>query len=308
MTCSLGRAVGGVEVLPLPEGVVVGLGRGHPGGGGHGSFGLQEQVDRAVDGDLEGILGDGRLVAAGGRWPLGEADGLASVAGGGPGDAHGQRGHLVGGGTVHAAGAGETPCAVHQDADAEALRLAQAEGVHEAGLDAGVLLAPPDDAHVGVAGAEMGGRVERATRQVMHGPPQGSKAAAGEAHASGSGPGSAGCGPYGSGRSAPRDASQPSSKALEALARGGHEGLVEGETVGERGDERHERVLAVALDEVIDGGDALRVGQAEAAGACRELPGQALQRDEAAGAGRRPPPGRGRRRRSPWRGTRRGPR
>ena len=91
------------------------------------------------------------------------------MAGRGASDAHGLGGDLVDMWAVHPAGAGEAPRAVDEDPDPEALGLAEAQALDLTGLDVGALLATPDDAHVGVRRAETRGRVEGATRLVIHG-------------------------------------------------------------------------------------------------------------------------------------------
>ena len=70
----------------------------------------------------------------------------------------------------------------------------------------------------------------------------------------------------------------------ERLACRGQEGLVEGRAVRERGDELHHVLLAVGLDEIGHGRDA-RVGQREAAGPGRELPGKAFEGESGTAAG-----------------------
>ncbi len=63
MTCSICGAIGGVELLPLTDGVIVGLAGGHSARRGHGPLCLQQQVQRSVDGHIEGILFDRGLEA-----------------------------------------------------------------------------------------------------------------------------------------------------------------------------------------------------------------------------------------------------
>ena len=56
------------------------------------------------------------------------------------------------------------------DADAEPLALARLDALDAGGLDVDRFLEPPDHAHVRVAGAQGGGRVEGTVRQIAHWP------------------------------------------------------------------------------------------------------------------------------------------
>ena len=188
--------------------------------------------------------------------------------------------------TIHPAGAREAPGAVHEDPDPEALGLAEAEALDLSGLHVGALLPTPDDAHVGVGRAEMRGRVEGATRVVIHGCRQRSKAL------DGLGPGirdrtgltrsrTVGLGPLRAERAEPGILEGPEVRVGRSA-----EGLVERGALGERGDEPGEPSLPMRRHEVVDGRDALGVGQAEAAGAGRELARETVERDEGAGTRR----------------------
>jgi hypothetical protein len=63
---------------------------------------------------------------------------------------------------------GEPPRTADDDAHAEAFALTARDAFDAAGLDGDVLLEPPDHAHVGVRGAQRGGRVEGTVRDVAH--------------------------------------------------------------------------------------------------------------------------------------------
>ena len=68
-----------------------------------------------------------------------------------------------------------------------------------------------------------------------------------------------------SGRSAPRSASQAVSKPATSVPTAARERLVVGDAVRVAVDEAHERVGALLADEVVDGRDALRIGEAGSA-------------------------------------------
>ena len=74
--------------------------------------------------------------------------------------------------------AGEAPRAVDEDANAEAFRLAGGDALDPAGLDRDRFVHAADDAHVGVLGAEMGGRIQGSVGQVAHREGEGSRGVA----------------------------------------------------------------------------------------------------------------------------------
>ena len=161
-------AVAGGERLPLALRAVDGLRPGDALDGVHGAVRGEQVRDLAVQGDGERVFDDRALKAAV-RWsPAVQRDVRPDRGGAGARDADGLRGDAIrlGGGQVMARR--EAPRSADDDADAEAFALAASNTLDPAGLDADVLLEPPDHAHVGVRGSQRSRRVEGTVRDVAH--------------------------------------------------------------------------------------------------------------------------------------------
>ena len=157
--------------------------------------------------------------------------------------------------------------------------------------------------------SRMGGvRIARPARPGSPGGREAGRYGGGVDQPLGSGPGGAGRGPSGSGSCCALGRQPGVVEGPEVRPRGGPEGLVVGDAGGVALDEPHQGVLAVGRDEVVHRRDALRVGQAEALAGRRELSGDAVQRDDVSRAGGVGHGAHGPNRRSPARGTPRGPR
>ena len=135
----------------------------------------EQERDLLLQRNLERVLLDRGLVGAVRRRSVVEADPLAERGGGGPGDPDGLAGDAVGLGRRQAVRAGEAPRAVDEDPDAEALGLARGDALDAAGLDGDRLVDAADDANVGIARAELGGRIQGSVGEISHREGEGSR-------------------------------------------------------------------------------------------------------------------------------------
>ncbi len=158
------------ERLPLALRGVDALGEGDPVDLVHRAVGGEQVGDLALERDRERVLLDGRLEAAVGRGTVVELDGVPESRRARLRDPHG-----IGGGAIRLGGrevmaGGEAPRPVDEHPDAEPLGLARLHTLDAGGLDVDRFLDPPDHAHVGVARAQGGGRVEGTVSQIAHWP------------------------------------------------------------------------------------------------------------------------------------------
>ena len=161
-------AVAGGERLPLALGRVDRLGEGDALDPVHRPVRGQQVRDLAVERDLERVLDDRGLEGSVGRRAIIEPDRVPQGGRAGLRDAHGVGRRSVGLARREVMAGREPPGPVDQHPDAEPLRLARLDALDAGRLDVDRLLDPPDHAHVGVARAQGGGRVEGTVGQIAH--------------------------------------------------------------------------------------------------------------------------------------------
>ena len=162
-------AVGRGEDLVLALRRVARLGEGDALDTKGGGVGGGQLVDLRLQRDREGVLGDRRFVCPVGGWPVVEVDGAPEGGRGCPRDADRFRSDAVDLGGFQQVRAREAPRAIDEHADAEALGLARRHAFEPARLDGDRLFGAAHDPDVGVGGAALGGRVQRAVSHLTHG-------------------------------------------------------------------------------------------------------------------------------------------
>ena len=161
-------AVAGGERLLLALGAVGRVGEGDPVDSAHRLVRGEQVADLLLQGDRERVLRGRGLEPAVGRWPIVEDHGPAHGRGAGPGDPDGLGGDSIGFDARQTMRGRESPRAIDEDANAEALRLVAQDSGQPAALDVDRLLAAADDADVGVRRPAQPGGVERPVGDLVH--------------------------------------------------------------------------------------------------------------------------------------------
>ena len=156
------------ERLPLAMRRVDRLGERDALHAARGAVGRDEVGDLRLQRDLEWVLADGRLVFPGGGWSTVELDRPAQGGRRCLRDPNGECADPIPLCELEVVARGEAPRAVHEDADAEAVRLAHRDALDAAALDRDRLVPAADHAYVRVRGAELRGGVQGAVGQVSH--------------------------------------------------------------------------------------------------------------------------------------------